>query len=58
MAATSIASTRKPYEVVTQRIIEQLEAGTLPWAKPWAVGQPANLVSKRPYRGINALAGC
>ncbi len=65
MAATRIAPTkggpsshttgRKPYEIVTQRIIEQLEAGTLPWAKPWAVGQPANLISRKPYRGINAL---
>ena len=55
MAATSIAPSRKPYEVVTQRIIDQLETGTLPWAKPWAVGQPANLVTRRPYRGINSL---
>ena len=25
------------YEIVTQRIIEQLEAGVAPWRKPWKV---------------------
>jgi len=45
------------YEVITARIIEQLEAGTAPWQKPWKVtgtdGIPRNLVTDRPYRGIN-----
>jgi antirestriction protein ArdC len=45
------------YEVITARIIEQLEAGTAPWQKPWKTkgtnGIPRNLVSDRPYRGIN-----
>ena len=42
------------YELVTNRMIELLEAGTVPWQKPWTeVGMPMNLVSKRPYRGIN-----
>ncbi|MDP4103352.1 MAG: zincin-like metallopeptidase domain-containing protein [Bacillota bacterium] len=40
--------------MVTNRIIELLEAGTVPWQKPWADdGVPMNLISKRPYRGIN-----
>ena len=45
------------YEQVTNRIIALLEAGTVPWQKPWKVmtGMPRNLVSKRPYRGINLL---
>ncbi len=42
------------YEMVTTRIIDLLEAGTVPWRKPWAeFGVPVNLISKRPYRGIN-----
>ena len=49
------------YEIVTSRILEQLEKGEIPWRKPWRSLPPANLVSKKPYRGINvfllALAG-
>lgn len=42
------------YELVTNRIIDLLEAGTVPWQKPWTeAGVPMNLISKRPYRGIN-----
>ena len=42
------------YEMVTTRIIELLEAGTVPWQKPWTdAGVPMNFISKRPYRGIN-----
>ena len=45
---------RDIYTLVTNRIIEQLQKGTIPWRKPWAeAGQPQNLVSKRLYRGIN-----
>jgi len=43
------------YQLVTDRIIAKLEAGTIPW-KHFAsspLAQPKNLVSKRPYRGIN-----
>ncbi|MBK8609381.1 MAG: DUF1738 domain-containing protein [Chitinophagaceae bacterium] len=42
------------YEIVTNRIIDLLEAGTVPWQKPWTdSGVPMNLISKRAYRGIN-----
>lgn len=42
------------FEIVTNRLIELLEQGTLPWQKPWSeAGLPANLISKRPYRGLN-----
>jgi antirestriction protein ArdC len=45
------------YEVVTQRIIDLLEKGEIPWQQPWktAKGFPMNMVSKRPYNGINFL---
>jgi antirestriction protein ArdC len=42
------------YEIVTERILEKLEAGTVPWHKPWAGGGcPQNLVSGKEYRGVN-----
>jgi len=42
------------YQLVTDRIIELLETGTVPWQKPWMeTGIPLNAISKRPYRGIN-----
>lgn len=42
------------YQIVTDRIVQLLERGTVPWQKPWNdVGIPRNLLSKRPYRGIN-----
>jgi antirestriction protein ArdC len=45
------------YEIITDRILKQLEAGTAPWHKPWSTpgqgGLPRNLVSGHPYRGIN-----
>ena len=43
------------YEIVTQRIIEQLEAGVAPWKKPWTSKAPANLCSTKEYRGLNVL---
>lgn len=42
------------YQLVTDRIIELLEAGTVPWQKPWSeTGIPMNAISKRAYQGIN-----
>jgi antirestriction protein ArdC len=43
------------YEIVTQKIINLLETGVIPWEIPWktANGMPRNLVTQRPYRGIN-----
>ena len=48
------------YGTITERIIEQLNSGVAPWHKPWLSygGQataPRNLISQKPYRGINAL---
>src|SRR6202795_3196348 len=42
------------YEIVTEKIINLLEQGTVPWRRPWtSSGLPRNLVSKKPYRGVN-----
>jgi antirestriction protein ArdC len=43
------------YEIVTQQIIVQLEAGVAPWRKPWITSAPKNLVSGKEYRGINTF---
>jgi len=45
------------YERITERIVSLLEQGTVPWNKPWKVktGLPRNLISKKPYRGINVF---
>ena len=43
------------YEIVTQKIIEKLENGVLPWHKPWTVHKPYNFASKREYSGINLM---
>ena len=48
---------------VTNRIIEQLESGSVPWVKPWKGdggyrGEsclPKNLITGKAYRGINRL---
>ena len=42
------------YAIVTEKIINLLEQGVVPWRRPWtSAGLPRNLVSKKPYRGIN-----
>jgi antirestriction protein ArdC len=42
------------YQIVTDKIVGMLEAGVVPWRKPWSsAGLPRNLVTKKPYRGIN-----
>jgi antirestriction protein ArdC len=45
------------YDRITGQIIALLEKGTVPWHKPWkaAAGWPRNLVTNKPYRGINVL---
>jgi antirestriction protein ArdC len=50
------------YEVITGRILELLEAGVVPWHKPWKVAGPlasgvANLVTGRPYTGYANIMG-
>ena len=42
------------YAIVTERSVNLLEQGIVPWRRPWsATGLPRNVVSKKPYRGIN-----
>jgi len=52
---------RDIHEQVTDTIIEQLEAGTVPWHKPWKGDDkrlfsiPQNFTTGKKYRGINIL---
>src|SRR5258708_14151589 len=42
------------YGIVTEKIINLLEQGVVPWHRPWtSAGLPRNLVSKKLYRGVN-----
>lgn len=50
----------KTYETITERVLELLEAGTVPWHQPWASSEmrPRNLRGNV-YRGVNAfMTGC
>ena len=51
MAAKSV------YEMVTERIIEQLEKGVIPWQKPWTgiKNGAFNRVSKKSYSLLNQM---
>jgi antirestriction protein ArdC len=51
---------KKVYQIVTDRIIDALDNGVVPWAKPWQGGYslPYNMFSMNPdkgkfYRGVN-----
>lgn len=50
---------KKPYyEVMAEKIIEQLKSETAPWVKPWQAGHlmpPHNPISGTVYKGINNL---
>jgi antirestriction protein ArdC len=42
------------YAIVTEKIVNLLESGVVPWRRPWtSTGLPRNLITKKPYRGIN-----
>ncbi len=45
------------HEVITNKIIEKLEKGIVPWQRPWnsVSDAPRNFVSKNLYTGINAF---
>jgi antirestriction protein ArdC len=47
----------RSYDRITERIVALMEQGTVPWHKPWkvATGLPRNLITQRPYQGINTF---
>ena len=42
------------YEIVTNKIIEELEKGVIPWEKPW-FGSKINYETRKSYKGVNLL---
>ena len=53
------ASRPSIYQEITDKIVDQIEAGTIPWVQPWAGGPalslPCNASTSRTYSGINIL---
>jgi len=43
------------YAIITDTIIKKLQEGTVPWHMPWSAERPKNLISDKPYRGINVF---
>lgn len=44
------------FQIITDLIISKLDAGYIPWKKPWSTfGEAKNYITKKPYKGINSL---
>lgn len=47
------------YQEITDKIVAQIEAGTIPWVQPWAEDQtlsiPRNAATNRAYSGVNIV---
>jgi antirestriction protein ArdC len=63
-AARARAGRDRPslYQDITDKIIAELEAGRVPWVRPWgsratraSLGMPRNAATHRQYSGINVL---
>lgn len=62
MARKTAKERRDIHAEITERIVKELEAGTIPWLKPWTskngggyVGMPRNAITHRRYSGVNVL---
>lgn len=59
--APAVSPRRDVRQEVTDTIIRQLEAGTIPWRQPWKGGfdrlpaLPQNFTTNRKYRGVNII---
>jgi antirestriction protein ArdC len=56
---TAMQSIKDTYQRITDTIVEQLEAGTKPWIRPWRGSVRHSRIPRRAtgeaYRGINVL---
>ena len=43
------------YEVITARILDQLDRGVVPWRRPWEQVESRNVATEKKYRGVNAI---
>jgi antirestriction protein ArdC len=59
MSATMKQTRTDVYEIVTDRILNLLSKGMVPWHRPWGSGTqdatPRNLKSGKAYRGVNVF---
>ena len=58
--ATTVKQPFNVYQMVTDRIVEQLGKGIIPWQRPWSVlgledGGAINYVSRKPYSLLNQM---
>jgi antirestriction protein ArdC len=51
----TVEKIKSKHELIADKIIESLESNKIPWKKPWNSLAAANLVTKKEYRGINAI---
>lgn len=45
----------KIYDIITNQILEKMEAGVLPWRKSWSAGVPKSAITGTAYKGFNIL---
>ena len=52
-----MAEAKNVYQIVTARIIAELQAGSIPWHKPWAGAENGayNRITRKPYSFLNQL---
>lgn len=55
-----MSKTQQIRDKINAQLVASLESGnTPPWRRPWCLGEnagfPSNVVSKKPYRGVNPL---
>lgn len=56
MVMKTTSERKNMYDVINNMILNKLESGKMPWKQTWNNFGPArNYVSKKSYRGINAL---
>jgi len=54
--SSEVIMSDKVYKIITDRIIEKMNEGSIPWQRPWGVaGAAKNLISQKDYRGINTF---
>src|SRR6202011_286358 len=51
----AVTRSRSVYEIITARIVAELEGGVVPWRRPWSAKLPVNLITQKEYRGLNVL---
>lgn len=51
----NIEETQSVYDIVTDRILSQMDEGIIPWHKPWITGGAKSWVTNKPYSFLNQI---